>query len=141
MISASARDYTCLTAHFIDDNFNVRSWVLGFTTGASIPLDDNYVYHFRKAVQDLETIKIKWAKSFTGSKNPLPESEEAEQNRYQKILDPPNKSLALWFRLRLGSSSRWSPLTCRSGGLQNQSYSNRSSSHQHLGNLFLKNPS
>ncbi|KAG2294572.1 hypothetical protein Bca52824_041241 [Brassica carinata] len=88
-----------------------------------------------------QTIKIKWAKSFTGSKNPLPESEEAEQNRYQKILDPPNKSLALWFRLRLGSSSRWSPLTCRSGGLQNQSYSNRSSSHQHLGNLFLKNPS
>ncbi|CAN6811057.1 unnamed protein product [Brassica oleracea] len=54
MISTSARDYTCLTAHFIDDNFNVRSWVLGFTTGASIPLDDNYVYHFRKAVQDLE---------------------------------------------------------------------------------------
>ncbi|CAN7011202.1 unnamed protein product, partial [Brassica rapa subsp. trilocularis] len=69
-----------------------------------------------------------------GSKNPLPELEEAEQNQYQKILDPPNKSLALWFRLRLGSSSRWSPLTCRSRGLQNQSYSNRSSSHQHLGN-------
>ncbi|KAF3568037.1 hypothetical protein DY000_02012480 [Brassica cretica] len=54
MISASARDFTCLTAHFIDDNFNVRSWILGFTTGASIPLDDIYVNHFRKAVQDLE---------------------------------------------------------------------------------------
>ncbi|KAJ0249198.1 HAT protein [Hirschfeldia incana] len=54
MLCGSARDYTCLTAHFIDDNFNVRSWILGFTTGASIPIDDIYVYHFRKAVQDFE---------------------------------------------------------------------------------------
>ncbi|XP_018490063.2 zinc finger BED domain-containing protein RICESLEEPER 2-like [Raphanus sativus] len=51
----SARDYTCLTAHFVDDNFNVRSWILGFTTGGvSIPLDDIYVYHFRKAVRDFD---------------------------------------------------------------------------------------
>ncbi|KAL0855410.1 hypothetical protein Bca101_060563 [Brassica carinata] len=83
-----------------------------------------------------QTIKTKWATPFTGSKNPMPESAEAEQNRYRKMLDPPNKSLALWFRLRLGSSSRWSPLTCRSRGLQKRSFSSRSSSHQHLVGLL-----
>ncbi|CAN7117643.1 unnamed protein product [Brassica rapa subsp. narinosa] len=50
----STRDFVCLTAHLIDDNWTVRHWILGFLTGASIPLDDIYVYHFRKAVQDFE---------------------------------------------------------------------------------------
>ncbi|KAF2613081.1 hypothetical protein F2Q70_00010085 [Brassica cretica] len=50
----STRDFVCLTAHFIDDNWTVRHWILGFLTGALIPLDDIYVYHFRKAVQDFE---------------------------------------------------------------------------------------
>ncbi|KAL0743381.1 hypothetical protein Bca4012_084894 [Brassica carinata] len=47
-------DFTSLTAHFIDDSWKVRRWILGYTTGASIPLDDVYVYHFRTAVQSFE---------------------------------------------------------------------------------------
>ncbi|OAO97852.1 hypothetical protein AXX17_AT4G02410 [Arabidopsis thaliana] len=83
-----------------------------------------------------QTTKTKRAKPVTGSKNPLPEPEETEQNRYRKILDRPSKSLAFRFRLRLGSSSRWSPLTCRSRCLPKRSFSNRSSSYKHLGTVL-----
>lgn len=83
-----------------------------------------------------QTTKTKRAKPVTGSKNPLLEPEEAEQSRY--LLDHPSKSLAFWFRLRLGSSSRWSPFTCRSCGLPKRSFSNRSSSYKHLGKIKKK---
>ncbi|CAH2053481.1 unnamed protein product [Thlaspi arvense] len=47
-------DFVCMTAHFIDDNWKVRKWILGYTTDQSIPLDDIYVHHFRTAVQGFE---------------------------------------------------------------------------------------
>lgn len=47
-------DFTCLAAHFIDDSWKVRKWILGYTTDASIPLDDVYIHHFRTAVQSFE---------------------------------------------------------------------------------------
>lgn len=114
---------------FETSNFIYLFYFFVWTEQKDVCLSD--IFSFNHSHQ---TIKTKWANPFTGSKNPLPESAEAEQNQYRKILDPPNKSLALWFRLRLGSSSRWSPLTCRSRGLPKRSFSNRSSSHQHLGN-------
>ncbi|XP_020878414.1 uncharacterized protein LOC9308938 isoform X2 [Arabidopsis lyrata subsp. lyrata] len=93
----------------------------------------NDIFSFNSSHQ---TTKTKRAKPVTGAKNPLPEPEEAEQNRYRKILDRPSKSLSFWFRLRLGSSSRWSPLTCRSRGLPKRSFSNRSPSYKHLVGLL-----
>ncbi|XP_056842074.1 zinc finger BED domain-containing protein RICESLEEPER 2-like isoform X1 [Raphanus sativus] len=47
-------DFTCLSAHFIDDDWKVRKWILGYTTDASIPMDDLLTYHFRTAVQSFE---------------------------------------------------------------------------------------
>ncbi|KAH0927077.1 hypothetical protein HID58_019333, partial [Brassica napus] len=47
-------DFTCLAAHFIDDNWKVRKWILGYTTDASVPLDDVYTHHFRTAVQSFD---------------------------------------------------------------------------------------
>ncbi|KAG5398453.1 hypothetical protein IGI04_020267, partial [Brassica rapa subsp. trilocularis] len=47
-------DFTCLTAHFIDDNWKVRKWILGYTTDASVPLNAVYIHHFRTAVQSFD---------------------------------------------------------------------------------------
>ncbi|WZZ61889.1 hypothetical protein YC2023_061996 [Brassica napus] len=49
-------DFTCLAAHFIDDSWKVRKWILGYTIDASIPLDDVYIHHFRTAVQSFEIV-------------------------------------------------------------------------------------
>ncbi|KAJ0264298.1 HAT protein [Hirschfeldia incana] len=46
--------FTCLAAHFIDDNWKVRKWILGYTTRVSVPLEDVYTYHFRTAVESFE---------------------------------------------------------------------------------------
>ncbi|ESQ48199.1 hypothetical protein EUTSA_v10020445mg [Eutrema salsugineum] len=47
-------DFVCMTAHFVDDSWKVRKWILGYSTGESIPLDDIFTYHFRTAVQGFE---------------------------------------------------------------------------------------
>ncbi|XP_010489887.1 PREDICTED: zinc finger BED domain-containing protein RICESLEEPER 1-like [Camelina sativa] len=50
-------DFVCLTAHFVDDNWKMRKWILGYTTTTdqNIPMDDGYyVYPFKNAAQDFE---------------------------------------------------------------------------------------
>ncbi|XP_010487601.1 PREDICTED: zinc finger BED domain-containing protein RICESLEEPER 2-like [Camelina sativa] len=48
-------DFVCLTAHFVDDNWRMKKWILGYTTtDHKIPKDDVYGYPFKNAVQDFE---------------------------------------------------------------------------------------
>ncbi|KAL1226388.1 Zinc finger BED domain-containing protein RICESLEEPER 2 [Cardamine amara subsp. amara] len=47
-------DFVCLTAHFVDDNWKIKQWILGYNTDQNIPLEDLDVYHFKDAVQNFE---------------------------------------------------------------------------------------
>ncbi|KAG7582283.1 HAT C-terminal dimerization domain [Arabidopsis suecica] len=47
-------DFVCLTAHFVDDNWKMKKWILGYTTDKKVPIEDVNIYPFRDAVQDFE---------------------------------------------------------------------------------------
>ncbi|XP_010465758.1 PREDICTED: zinc finger BED domain-containing protein RICESLEEPER 1-like isoform X2 [Camelina sativa] len=47
-------DFVCLTAHFVDDNWKMKKWILAYTTDKKVPMEDIFIYPFRNAVQDFE---------------------------------------------------------------------------------------
>ncbi|XP_033148597.1 zinc finger BED domain-containing protein RICESLEEPER 2 [Brassica rapa] len=48
-------DFVCITAHFVDDDWKVRRWILGYAGEVDVvAMDDLYVHGFRKAVQGFE---------------------------------------------------------------------------------------
>ncbi|XP_010465756.1 PREDICTED: zinc finger BED domain-containing protein RICESLEEPER 2-like [Camelina sativa] len=47
-------DFVCLAAHFIDDNWKLKKWILGYTTDRNVPLEDVNIYPFREAVEGFE---------------------------------------------------------------------------------------
>ncbi|KAJ4893837.1 Zinc finger BED domain-containing protein DAYSLEEPER [Raphanus sativus] len=50
-------DFVCITAHFVDDDWKVRRWILGYASEVGLVVatdDDLYVHGFRNAVEGFE---------------------------------------------------------------------------------------
>ncbi|KAJ0264299.1 HAT protein [Hirschfeldia incana] len=48
-------DFVCITAHFVDDDWKVRKWILGYASEVGlVATDDLYVHGFRNAVEGFE---------------------------------------------------------------------------------------